>query len=186
MHPEKPVRAWRADEGASRDVLVALYLRDALGILDPSGLPRLLGTGLSADPAPVDEMSAWAWTRWWVSVIEPDAQVSPLPEHASPAWESVVRRHLDDARTWADVAHDEYTATAAARGPDDVLGEVVAEWEAAHDRPARPFRLRVEVLPLTAAGVWWVAEDAIAVDEMLRAEPLTYRDALAPIVDRLA
>lgn len=180
---------WRVTEDASRDVLVALYLRDALGIQDPSGLPRLLGTGLPAEPAPADEMSGWAWTRWWVSVIEPDAQVPALPENASPAWERVVRKHLDDARTWADVAHAEHGIRVAERMLADLgdatVAELVAEREEALGRASQPFRLRIEVLPLTTAGIWWVAEEAIAVDELLRDDLPSYRQALAPIIDRL-
>jgi len=179
---------WRATEDASREVLTALYLRDALGIVDPSGLPRLLGTGLPATPTPVDEMTAWAWTRWWVSIIEPDAQMMPLPESATPAWERAARKHLDDARTWADVASQEHGIQLAERmmaGDGDlVLTEVVAEVEAQSGRSAA-FDLRIEVLPLTTAGIWWIAESAIAVDEMLRYDPESYRQAIRPIVERL-
>jgi hypothetical protein len=180
---------WRVREDASREVLVALYLRDALGVVDPSGLPRLLGTGLAVDRAPIDEMTGWAWTRWWVSVVEPHTAMPPLPEHASPAWEQVLRRHLDDARTWADVAHLEYTEAVLEHTGDDAWGDevasLVAEKEAELGRPARPFELRIEVLPLTAAGIWWIGESAIAVDGMLRDDSDSYRQALAPILARL-
>jgi hypothetical protein len=179
---------WRAEEDASREVLTALYLRDALGIVDPSGLPRLLGTGLPAAAAPVDEMTAWAWTRWWVSIIEPDARMMPLPESATPAWERAVRRHLDDARTWADVASQEHGIQLAERmmaGEGDlILTETVREVEEATGRVAA-FDLRIEVLPLTTAGIWWIAESAIAVDELLRYDRDAYRVAIRPIVERL-
>lgn len=50
----------------------------------------------------------------------------------------------------------------------------------------RPFRLRIEVLPLTTAGTWWIGENAIAIDEMLRADLASYALALEPIIERLA
>ena len=180
---------WEVREGASRDVLVALYLRDAIGIVDPSGLPRMLGTGLPELDAPLDEFSGWAWTRWWVSVIEPDARIPALPETASSAWERIVRRHLDDARTWAAVAHDDHGIRVAERmmldDGDLTIGELVAERETELGRPAAAFRLRIEVLPLASSGIWWIAEEAIAVDETLRADLPAYRAALRPIVERL-
>ncbi|TPW77604.1 hypothetical protein [Schumannella soli] len=192
MHTSGSPSTWRAREDASRDVLVALYLRDALGVIDPSGLPRLLGTGLPASTAPADEMTGWAWIRWWVSVVEPEAGIPALPEHATPAWEAAVHKHLDDARTWADVAHQEYGIRLAERafsgetGDTDagVLSELVAEREQAAGTHA-DFDLRIEVLPLTTAGIWWIGDNAIAVDELLREKPDDYRQALAPIVERL-
>ena len=57
--------SWEAREDASREILVGLYVRDALGVADPSGVPRLLGTGLP-DPGPADERTNWWWQRWWL------------------------------------------------------------------------------------------------------------------------
>jgi hypothetical protein len=181
--------SWRAREDASRDVLVALYLRDALGITDPSGLPRLLGTGLPTTQPPMDDMVGWAWTRWWVGVIEDDARMPALPDDMAERWEPAIRRHLDDARTFAGVAHDDYSIRMMERlmgdGGDLVLGELVAERERELGRASTAFELRIEVLPLTAAGIWWIAESAIAVDERLREDLALYREALRPIVERL-
>ena len=170
-------------EDASRDVLVALYLRDALGIIDPSGLPRMLGTGLPDDVEPADPRMAFGWMRWWIPLIEPDARGWELPESDDP-FARAVRPHLDSARAWATVAHEQYNGSAIERmqHPDTVLSELVTESEQELGRDARPFRLRIEVLPLAASGIWWIADDVIAVDETTRNEPVLYRDALAPIV----
>lgn len=180
---------WRADENSSRDVLVALYLRDALGVTDPSGLPRVLGTGLPTAP-PADDRTTWAWTRWWVSITEPDSGIRPFAEVGGEAFEALVRRHLDDARAWASVVHDAYETERLERAVegtlDDTLAEVVTAWEAGAGRSAHPFRLRIEVVPLTASGVWWIGESAIAVDELLRDDLPSWRAALEPIVARLA
>ena len=189
---------WEAHEDASRAVLVALYLRDALGARDPSGLPRMLGTGLP-DAAPAADLITYWWMRWWISVVEPearmwgvplqevdDAGLVVLPREGAEDYIAAIRTHLDDARTWADVA-----SRAHSRDGDGEDGgaatisrsqELVREHEAELGRPSRPFRLRIEVLPFAESGIWWIGDDAIAVDETTRYEPILYRDALAPIV----
>lgn len=173
--------SWEAREGASREILVGLYVRDALGVADPSGLPRLLGTGLP-DRGPADERTNWWWQRWWIAILDPDeGRFAGLPAEFSDVGDRALARHLDDARTWADVAHEAY------QPPHDfTLNHVVEQREAALGRPATPFRLRIEVLPLTTAGIWWIGENAIAVDELLRADLSSYALALEPIVERLA
>ena len=181
--------SWEAHEDASREILVGLYVRDALGVPDPSGLPRLLGTGLP-DAGAADERVTWWWQRWWIAILDPDEGrgFSGMPSDVADVGEAALRRHLDDARTWADVAHEAYVEAllARARRGDLTLGHVVSEREAALGRRARPFRLRIEVLPLTTAGIWWIGEHAIAVDELLRDDPASYALALEPIVERLA
>lgn len=176
---------WEAREGASREILVGLYVRDALGVADPSGLPRLLGTGL-VDPGPADERTNWWWQRWWIAILDPDeGRSAGLPSEFADVGERALARHLDDARTWADVAAAAATESAERRR-DLSLPHAVREWEERAGRPARPFRLRIEVLPLTTAGIWWIGEHAIAVDELLRDDPASYALALEPIVARLA
>jgi len=174
-------------EDASRDVLVALYLRDALGVVDPSGLPRMLGTGLPEIEQPADPRLAFGWMRWWIPLIEPDARGWGLPDGDDP-FAHAVRRHLDDARAWATVAHEQHNGSAIARmqrGDDVTIPQLLAESAAALDRAVPRVRLRVEVLPLAASGVWWIGDEALAVDETTRDEPILYRDALTPIVEQL-
>jgi hypothetical protein len=179
---------WRAVEGASREVLVALYVRDALGIVDPSGLPRLLGTGLTDVPELANPMLGWAWARWWASIVEPASQMPEPPDETLDAWRSAIGRHLDSARTYAAIAHDDHGIRSAevmmAGGGDLTLTELVAEREADAGRTAS-FDLRIEVLPLAEWGIWWIGESAIAVDEGLRHDVPAYRQALRPIVERL-
>ena len=176
--------SWEAREDASREILVGLYVRDALGVADPSGLPRLLGTGLP-DAGPADERTNWWWQRWWIAILDPDeGRVAGLPSEFADVGERALTRHLDDARTWADVAHAVYAETAMRR-QDFALTDAVREWEEREGRTARPFRLRIEVLPLTTAGIWWIGESAIAVDELLRDDLSSYALALEPVVGRL-
>jgi hypothetical protein len=151
---------WEAHEDASRTVLVALYLRDALGARDPSGLPRLLGTGLPEVPPAHDRITYW-WMRWWISVIEPQARgwgvplqevdddgLVVLPKEGADDCIAAIRHHLDSARAWADVAHRQYAETSMAQivgGDDFVIQHLVREHETELGRASRPFRLRIEV-----------------------------------------
>ena len=157
----------------------------------------MLGTGLP-DAPPANDLITYWWTRWWISVVEPqargwgvplqevdDAGLVVLPQEGAEDYIAVIRTHLDDARTWADVASQAHSETELARmrrGTDFTLLELVRENEVELGRPSRPFRLLIEVLPLAESGVWWIGDDAIAVDETTRNEPILYRDALAPIV----
>ena len=177
--------SWEARENASREILVGLYVRDAHGVADPSGLPRLLGTGLP-DAGPADEHTNWWWQRWWIAILDPDeGRFAGPPAAFADVGDRALKRHLDDARTWAEVAHAAQ-AEAAMRRHDLTLTHAVREWEERNGRVARPFRLRVEVLPLTTAGIWWIGENAIAVDELLRDDTSSYALALEPIVERMA
>lgn len=97
---------------------------------------------------------------------------------------------LDDARTWADVVHDSYDTRVVEAGAENTewhmaLTDAVAARERELGRQAEPFELRIEVLPLTTAGIWWIADSAIAVDEALRDNSALYREALRPFLERL-
>ncbi|MGV3713524.1 hypothetical protein [Pseudolysinimonas sp.] len=164
-----------AEEGTSREVLVGLYVRDALGVIDPSGLPRLLGTGLR-DAGSADETVNWWWQRWWMDIVDArDDRIPPPPQFAEVG-DRLLRQQLDDARTWADVVADQAEVSRLERL---VRGDAFPL-----DVPPT-LRLRVEVLPLTTAGIWWIGENAIAVDELLRDDSSSYALALEPIVERL-
>lgn len=192
--------SWEAREDADPGALVALYLRDALGVPDPSGMPRLLGTGLEP-PAPDDEFTRW-WIRWWRSVVEPEgpgwgvpldtvagSRFIALPVHGAERFVDAVRPHIADAETWAEVAHEEHGRAAMTRmreGLDHGLWGVVRDRERELGRSAHPFRLRIEVVPVAVPGIWWIGESAIAVAEELREDLPAYREALVPVITRLA
>jgi hypothetical protein len=156
----------------------------------------MLGTGLPENVESASPALALGWMRWWIPLIEPDAPDWTLPVGEDPfgargssaePFAAAVRMHLDSARAWAAVAHEQFNGGAIMRmqRPDTVVHELVAEREGALGRASRPWRLRVEVLPLAASGVWWIGDDVIAVDETTRDEPILYRDALEPVVAQL-
>ena len=171
--------SWRED--ASRQVLAALYLRDALGVVDPSGLPALRGTALPAVAPPPDIVSWW-WMRWWVAVVEERSLATPPV--GEDVFDARVKHHLDAARAYAELMADVIRVDLIAdAGEPSVLGQ---ELEALRAGSARPWLdLRVEVLPLAEPGVWWIGEQTLAVDDRLRAEPEPYRAAIRPLLAHL-
>ncbi|MET0303442.1 MAG: hypothetical protein ABW040_05295 [Microbacteriaceae bacterium] len=183
--------SWLAREDSSHEILTSLYLRDALGVSDPSSLPRLLGTGLPPAPSASDAVTA-AWRHEWVTALDeadrPEAE--PVSADAVAEYRHAADPFLTDAQTWAEVVHADYNLGAVRRSQRDdepfVLGTLVAEHEERLGRRAHPFRLRIEVLPLTASGIWWIGRSSIAVDELLIDDDAAYRQALEPVVARLA
>lgn len=167
-------------------ILTVLYVRDALGVVDPGGLPRLDGTGLPAVEQP-DPATTWAWMRWWISTVEADRPGAAMLPDLDDLAAARIGRHLDSARTWAQVANRAYREReAAGRWRDHTIQDVVRAREAELGRRARPFRLRIEVLPLAEPGLWWIADDTVAVDVAVRDEPVLYADALGPVIEQLA
>jgi hypothetical protein len=186
VHAGRPEESWQVHEDSWVPLLTVLYVRDALGVVDPGGLPRLDGTGLPA-LEPADPATTWAWMRWWISTVEADRPGFAMLPELGDVMSSRIGRHLDSARTWAQVAHRAYQEReAAGRWHDLTIQAVVRDREAELGRRARPFRLRIEILPLVEPGLWWIADDAIAVDVAVRDEPVLYADALRPVIEQLA
>lgn len=173
--------SWSWREDASRQVLVALYLRDALGVVDPSGLPALRGTALAAPAVPPDVVSWW-WMRWWVGLVEERSLATPPV--GEDAFDARVKHHLDAARAYAELMADIIRVDLIADADEpSVLGE---ELEALRLGSTRSWvDLRVEVLPLADRGVWWIGEQTLAVDDRLRADREAYRAAIRPVLAHL-
>jgi hypothetical protein len=174
---------WEWQEDASREVLVALYLRDALGIVDPSGVPRLRGTALDIPPPPPDPV-AWWWMRWWISVV--DGRSWPAPPTGGETFDRLVKRHLDAARAYAELMSDvvEVELIADAAAPSVVDEELALLRDRPRGGPSF-LDLRIEVLPLEESGVWLIGERTLAVDDRLRADREAYRAAIRPILEQL-
>lgn len=191
-----PPRLTEWQEDASREVLVALYLRDALGVVDPSGVPALRGTALPPVPAPPDPISWW-WMRWWVSVVDrrgwglpldlvDDDGVVALPMHGAEQFTALVKHHLDDARTYAQVMRDVIEVGLIERaGGRHVVSEEVAALVASLGRPPRSSALRIEILPVVERGVWWIGDEVIAVSDELHADPDAFRVAIRPFLEQV-
>lgn len=129
--------SWVIRENASTGVLLALYLREVLGIASPAELPRLRDVGrIGSDPVPrdVDAHDALEkqWREWWAMTVEPEDHPSPvplelideygtaiaLPVSGAEALAASIRPHAEAALAWADWAHERYRTASAARSGD--------------------------------------------------------------------
>ncbi|NYD68239.1 zinc-binding alcohol dehydrogenase [Agromyces atrinae] len=197
--------SWVVRENASRLVLLALYLRDRLGIASPTDLPRLRGVA----PAPpgvrevdVQDLLERQWRSWWMMTVEPEAHPSPtplallesygtdvaLPIEGAELLAQAITPFAAESRAWAERAAQGYPRASGARHGDSyrAYAGTIAEHEREVGRRAHSFELNVEVLPFTERGVWWIGSLTIAVTDALRADPVAFDAAIHPIIAELA
>lgn len=196
---------WVIREDAAKSVLVALYLRQVLGIRPPEELPTLRRV-----PPPVvrDETDAAhaqlerEWRGFWAMTVEPQAHPSPVPLELVDGFEGLIAlpvdgadvlreaitAHADDAVDFARLAHDRYARESAARPGVSyrAYASAIAAHERAVGRRAHSFELNVQVLPLTQRGVWWIGSLTVAVTDGLRSDVVAFDTAIHPIIAELA
>ncbi|HAN23278.1 MAG: zinc-binding alcohol dehydrogenase [Microbacterium sp.] len=195
---------WVVREDAGRPVLLALYLRQVLGLRSPDELPVLRGIPL-ADPArdaDLQQTLERQWRAFWAMTVEPQAHPSPVPLALVGGFETLValpiegadelRQHIAPharpALAYAERAHESYRADAAAtpRASARAYRSAIADHERQVGRPAHSFELNVQVLPLAQRGVWWIGSLTIAVTDGLRDDVVAFDSALHPIIADLA
>ena len=196
---------WVIREDAAQSVLVALYLRQVLGIRSPEELPalrRIPPPMITSDTDAAHAQLEREWRGFWAMTVEPQAHPSPvplelvdgfggliaLPVDGADTLRRAVTAHADDALDFARLAHDRYSRESAAR--PGVSYRAYASAIAAHERTvgrrAHSFELNVQVLPLTQRGVWWIGSLTVAVTDGLRSDVVAFDAAIAPIIAEIA
>ena len=196
--------SWVIRENASRPVLLALYLREVLGIASPVELPHLRDVGVVGARLEIDQhdLLEQQWRTWWAMTVEPETHPSAVPLELVDVYETEVALptsgaevlaaailpHAEAARAWADWAHDGYRSASAARRGDSyrAYAGTIAEHEREVGRRAHSFELNVEVVPFAASGVWWIGDMTVAVTDSLRSDASAFDDAMHPIIAELA
>ncbi len=195
---------WVIREDAGEPVLVALYLRQMIGVRSPDELPPLRGIPPRPATALSDEEQALRereWRAYWAMTVEPQAHPSPEPLDLVDGFETLVALppsaaalreaispHAADAVAFARHAHGRYRAdTAAKRGVSyRAYASAIAEHERQVGRRAHSFELNVQVLPLAQRGVWWIGSLTVAVTDGLRGDVVAFDAAIHPIIAELA
>ncbi|CAN5414783.1 zinc-binding alcohol dehydrogenase [Microbacterium sp.] len=195
---------WLIREDASQPVLLALYLRQVLGIRSPDELPHLRGI-----PPRVNDRAAEAqsllerqWREYWAMTVEPTAHPSPvplelvdgfatlvaLPSQGSDALKAAIMPYGGEALAFSQSAHERYRKDSAAKPGVSyrAYASAIAEHERQVGRRAHSFELNVQVLPLTQRGVWWIGSLTIAVTDGLRGDVAAFDSAIHPIIAELA
>ncbi|MCD2168628.1 zinc-binding alcohol dehydrogenase [Microbacterium sp. JC 701] len=196
---------WVIREDAAQSVLVALYLRQVIGIRAPEELPALRRVPTPLTVSRSDDAQARLereWREYWAMTVEPQVHPSPvplelidgfdtlvtLPEGRAEALRAAIDDHADDAVEFARLSHDRYSREAAAR--PGVSYRAYASAIAAHERivgrRAHSFELNVQVLPLAQRGVWWIGSLTVAVTDGLRGDVAAFDTAIHPIIAELA
>ncbi|WP_334149411.1 zinc-binding alcohol dehydrogenase [Microbacterium sp.] len=195
---------WLIREDASVPVLVALALRQALGIRVPEDLPSLRELPVRA-PDAVDaspELEA-QWREYWDMTVEPRAHRSEVPLELIEGFDTLVALpatgaealteaivpQAESALRYARAAHDRYLSSIKSnRGGDAyrAYASAIAEFERDIGRRAHSFELNVQVLPFSQRGIWWIGALTVAVTDGLRRDVVAFDGAIRPVIAELA
>jgi hypothetical protein len=197
---EKP--KWLVREEAGVPVLVALALRQRLGIRIPADLPRLRDHPSAApdDDAP-DDVLERQWQAYWEMTVEPVSHPSTAPLELVDGFDTIVALPTAGAEQlraaiaplaadvvrYAREAQQRYARSVAGSGdPYRAYAAALAEFERDAGRRAHSFELNVHVLPLAQSGIWRIGAFSVAVTDRLRRDPVGFDAAIKPIIAELA
>jgi hypothetical protein len=196
---------WLIREDASQPVLLALYLRQMLGLRAPEELPSLRGVATREPHLPEDEHALLErqWREYWAMTVEPQAHPSlvpldlvdgfatllALPTSGADELRDAVTPFAADAVEYALGAHAAYVARESSHHTGAsyrAYASAIAEHERQVGRRAHSFELNVQVLPLAQRGLWWIGSLTIAVTDGLRRDVAAFDAAIHPIIAELA
>ncbi|GAT74394.1 zinc-binding alcohol dehydrogenase [Microbacterium hydrocarbonoxydans] len=195
---------WLIREDASVPVLVALALRQSLGIRAPEDLPSLRDLPVRA-PDAVEASPALEeqWRDYWDMTVEPRAHPSGVPLELVDGFDTLVALpasgaeelataivpHAATALRYARTAHDRYVSSMKSHTGGDAYrayASAIAEFEREIGRRAHSFELNVQVLPFSQRGIWWIGALTVAVTDGLRRDVVAFDAAVRPIIAELA
>jgi hypothetical protein len=198
---ERPEWVVREDAGAA--VLVAMFVRQALGIRSPEELPHLRGAPSGLGPDDDDHrLLERQWLAYWAMTVEPQAHPSPVPLDLVDGFETLAVLPVEgfdelraamvplaaDAVHYAHRANERYTMQTRSGSASSyrAYASAIAEHERRVGRRAHSFELNVQVLPLTQRGVWWIGSLTVAVTDGLRGDVAAFDPAIQPIIAEIA
>lgn len=195
---------WLIREDASVPVLVALALRQALGIRVPNDLPSLRNLPVRA-PDAEDATAALEkqWRAYWDMTVEPRAHPANVPLELIEGFDTLVALPTSGAEQlataiaplgasaldYARAAHDRYVGSMKNHTGGDAYrayASAIAEFERDIGRRAHSFELNVQVLPFSQRGLWWIGELTVAVTDGLRRDIVAFDEAIRPVIAELA
>jgi hypothetical protein len=197
---------WVIREDAGQPVLVALYLRQMLGIRSPEELPPLRGVPpvppMAARTEAEQDVLENQWRDFWAMTVEPLGHRSAVPLDLVDGFDTLVALPVEGAEelrdailpfgpasvAYAQSVNARYTKDAAAKPGVSyrAYASAIAEHERQVGRRAHAFELNVQVLPLVQRGVWWIGTLTVAVTDGLRGDVVAFDAAIHPIIAELA
>ncbi|MEJ1091429.1 zinc-binding alcohol dehydrogenase [Microbacterium istanbulense] len=193
---------WLIREDASTPVLVALALRQLLGVRAPDDLPALRGLEVRAPDAPdaSPELES-QWSDYWDMTVEPRAHRSGVPLDLVDGFDTLValptsgadelRRAIEPLAAsvldYATGTHKKYVESVSRSGDAyRAYASAIAEFEREVGRRAHSFELNVQVLPFSQRGIWWIGALSVAVTDGLRRDVVAFDAAIKPVIAELA
>lgn len=193
---------WLIREDASTSVLIALALRQLLGVRTPDDLPTLRGLDVRApDAADATDAVEAQWQDYWDMTVEPRAHRSEVPLELVDGFDTLVALpasgadelraaiapHAASVLRYARDAHARYVDSVSSTGDAyRAYASAIAEFEREVGRRAHSFELNVQVLPLSQRGVWWIGALTVAVTDGLRRDVVAFDGAIRPVIGELA
>ncbi|QMU97020.1 zinc-binding alcohol dehydrogenase [Microbacterium esteraromaticum] len=193
---------WLIREDAGTSVLVALALRQLLGIRAPEDLPALRGLDVRRpDATEVDDALEKQWRDYWDMTVEPRAHRSEVPLDLVEGFDTLIALpttgaeelrdaivpHADAVLHYAQRAHNRYVdSVSSSGGAYRAYASAIAEFEREIGRRAHSFELNVQVLPFTQRGIWWIGALSVAVTDGLRRDVVAFDAAMRPVIAELA
>jgi hypothetical protein len=193
---------WLIREDAGTSVLVALALRQLLGIRAPEDLPALRGLEVRRpDATDVDDALEAQWREYWDMTVEPRAHRSEVPLELVDGFDTLVALpttgaedlrdaivpHAAPALRYAQDAHNRYVdSVSSSGGAYRAYASAIAEFEREIGRRAHSFELNVQVLPFSQRGIWWIGALSVAVTDGLRRDVVAFDAAMRPVIAELA
>jgi len=193
---------WLIREDAGTSVLVALAIRQLLGIRTPEDLPALRGLEVrQPDAADADEALERQWHEYWNMTVEPRAHRSDVPLDLVEGFDTLIALpttgaeelrdaivpHAQTVLRFAQDAHNRYVeSVSSSGGAYRAYASAIAEFERGIGRRAHSFELNVQVLPFTQRGIWWIGALSVAVTDGLRRDVVAFDAAMRPVIAELA
>ncbi len=196
---------WVIREDAGQPVILALYLRQVLGIRSPDELPHLRGIPPRDAPERDEQTQALLerqWREYWAMTVEPQAHPSQVPLDLVDGFQTLlalpvegaellreqIAPHAAEAVAYSQSVNARYAKEAKAKPGVSyrAYASAIAEHERQVGRRAHSFELNVQVLPLAQRGVWWIGSLTIAVTDGLRGDVVAFDTAIHPIIAELA
>lgn len=193
---------WLIREDAGTSVLVALALRQLLGIRAPEDLPSLRGLEVRRpDATDVDDALEAQWREYWNMTVEPRAHRSDVPLDLVDGFDTLVALpttgaedlrdaivpHAASVLRYAQDEHNRYVdSVSSSGGAYRAYASAIAEFEREVGRRAHSFDLTVQVLPFSQRGIWWIGALSVAVTDGLRRDVVAFDAAMRPVIAELA
>lgn len=187
---------WLVREDASPQIVLALTLRQILGVRHPIELPAMRGLATPAVERASDAIEN-QWRAYWKMTVEPRAHTATGPLELVEGYDTLLALPATGAEELRAAAQPYAEAAVsfarAARmrhfdepGSFRAYAAAIADVAKQRGRPAQSFELRVEVLPFAQRGMWWIGPLTIAVTDGLRGDAVAFDRAIRPVISELA